>query len=83
MPIVAGILFMGILIWVGLHPVQSLFHIAQKRMASQYNPAANSNLGREQVMPESIGIMGPIRVKQEKLQKLGYWVELLLGLVYC
>ena len=47
MPIVAKILTAAILLWVGSHPSQLLFHAARERVTAQNPRKTNGNLGRE------------------------------------
>ena len=53
MPLVALVLSVAILLLVGLHPTQLLFHTAWEKMTAQNPPATNGDFGREQGMPES------------------------------
>ena len=57
MPVVAIFLSTAILLWVGLHPAQVLFHAAQYRITAKNTPAINSVLVRKQGMHKSTRMM--------------------------
>ena len=53
MPVVATLLSVAILLWVGSCPAQLLFHAAWEKMTAQNPPVTNGVLGRKQGVPHS------------------------------